>query len=102
MLLQFKDLRNEVTSNTPDEKEPATGFAVIPYIYGVSEPMKRILNSHNVHIAQKPFQIWGIFYCQTKVSITNEQLTKTLFILFCAMTAITSTQERPNVSLVHI
>ena len=66
MLLQFKDLRNEVTtSNTPDEKEPATGFAVIPYIHGVSEPMKRILNSHNVYIAQKPFQIWRIFYCQT-------------------------------------
>ena len=54
MLLQFKDLRNEVTTNnTPDEKEPATGFAVIPYIHGVSEPMKRILNSHNVYIAQK-------------------------------------------------
>ena len=27
---------NEVTtSNTPYEKEPATGFAVIPYIHGV-------------------------------------------------------------------
>ena len=36
---------NEVTtSNTPYEKEPATGFAVIPYIHGVttmnSKPMK--------------------------------------------------------------
>ena len=38
MLLWFKDLRNEVTtSNTPGEKEPATGFAVIPYIQGVTE-----------------------------------------------------------------
>ena len=56
MLLLFKDLRNEVTtSNTPDEKVPATGFAVISYIHGVSEPIKIILNSHNVYIAQKPF-----------------------------------------------
>ena len=35
-------------SNALDEREPATGFAVIPYIQGVTEPIKRILNSHNV------------------------------------------------------
>ena len=42
-------------SNALDEREPATGFAVIPYIQGVTEPIKRILNSHNVEVAQKPF-----------------------------------------------
>ena len=36
------------TSNTPDEKEAATGFAVISYIQGVMEPNKRTLNSHKV------------------------------------------------------
>ena len=38
------------TSDTPDEdeKDPATDFAVIPYIQDVTEPIKRILNSHNV------------------------------------------------------
>ena len=44
------------TCSTPDEKEPAPGFAIIPYIQGVTEPIKRILNSHNVKVAQKPFQ----------------------------------------------
>ena len=29
------------TSSTRDEREPATGFAVIPYIQGVTEPIKR-------------------------------------------------------------
>ena len=29
-------------------REPATGFVVIPYIQGVTEPIKKILNSHNV------------------------------------------------------
>ena len=38
------------TSNTPHGKEPATNFAVIPYIHGVTEPIKIILNSHNVYI----------------------------------------------------
>ena len=36
------------TGNALDEREPTTGFAVIPYIQGVTEPIKRILNSHNV------------------------------------------------------
>lgn len=52
------------TSNTPDEKEPAIGFAVIPYIQGVTEPMKKILNSYNVKIAQKPFQTLGQIFGQ--------------------------------------
>ena len=56
-VLVFKDLMNEVTtSNTPDEKEPATYFAVIPRIQGVTEPIKRILNGPNVYGYQKPFQ----------------------------------------------
>lgn len=36
------------TSDTADEKEPATSFAVIPYIQGITEPTKRILNNKNV------------------------------------------------------
>ena len=48
---------NEVTtSNAPEEKEPATYFAVIPHIQGVTEPIKRILNGPNVYGYQKPFQ----------------------------------------------
>ena len=53
-------MNEATTSSTPNEKEPATGFAVIPYIQGVTEPIKRILNSHN-----DLFGLWGIFYCQT-------------------------------------
>ena len=44
------------TSSIPNEREPATGFAIIPYIRGVTEPIKRIQYSHNVKVAQKPFQ----------------------------------------------
>ena len=40
------------TSSTPEERELATGFAVIPYIQAVTELIKRILNSHNFKVAQ--------------------------------------------------
>ena len=39
-------------SSTPEERELATGFAVIPYIQAVTELIKRILNSHNFKVAQ--------------------------------------------------
>ena len=53
---------NEVTtSNSFDEKELATGFAVIPYIQGVTGPIKRIINSHNVKVSQNLFRLCGIF-----------------------------------------
>ena len=54
----------QLASNALDEKEPATGFAVIPYIQGVTEPIKRILNSHNVKVAQKPFQTLGHIFAK--------------------------------------
>ena len=52
-------------SNALDEREPATGFAVIPYIQGVTEPTKRILNGYNVKVAKKTFSDFGAYFCQT-------------------------------------
>ena len=49
------------TSNTPDEREPAAGFAVIPNIQGVTELIKRILNNHNVKVASKNQTLGHIF-----------------------------------------
>ena len=66
------------TGSTPDEREPATGFAVIPYIQGVMEPIKRILNSYNVKVAQKPFQTLG-----HKDPVTKEQRTDTTYSIPC-------------------
>ena len=91
------------TSNTPDEKERATGFAVIPYIQGVTEPIKRILNSLNVKAAQKPFQTFGAYFSQTYGSCQERKTNRPyLFYFPGAMTVITSISHRPNISLVHV
>ena len=86
------------TSSTPDEREPATGFAVIPYIQGVTEPIKRTLN--NVKVAQKPFQTLGHILPNLRI-LSRKNNEPTPFILFLAMTVTTNTSDRPNVSLVH-
>ena len=71
------------TSSTPDKREPATGFAVIPYIQGVTEPIERILNSHNVKVAQKPFQTLGHIFAKPKDPVTKEQRTDAIYSIPC-------------------
>ena len=71
------------TSSTPDEREPATGFAVILYIQGVTEPIKRILNGHNVKVAQKPFQTLGHIFAKPKNPVTKEHGTDAIYSIPC-------------------
>ena len=87
----FRDCQKPVTtSNALDEREPATGFAVIPYIQGVTEPIKRILNSHNVKVAQKPFQTLGHIFAKSKDPVTKEQRLKEhqKAVIFCKRTIL--------------
>ena len=89
------------TSSTPDEREPVPGFTVIPYIWGVMEPIRSISNSHNIKVAQTPFQTLGIFLPNLRImSRTNNELTP--FILFLATTVTMNTLDRPNACLAHI
>ena len=71
------------TSSTPDEREPATYFAVTPYIQGVTEPIKRILNSHNVKVTQKPFQTLGYIFAKPNDPVTKEQRTDATYSIPC-------------------
>ena len=71
------------TSNSLDEREPATSFAVIPYIQGVTEPIKRVLNSHNVKVAQKLFQTLGHIFAKPKDPVTKEQRTDAIYSIPC-------------------
>ena len=82
--LTARSAKNQLqTSNALDESEPATGFAVIPYIQGVTEPIKIILNSHNVKVAQKPFQNLGHIFAKSKDSVTKEQRTDAIYSIPC-------------------
>ena len=71
------------TSSTLDEREPTTGFAVIPYIRGVTEAIKRILNSHNIKVAQNPFQTLGHIFAKPKDPVTEEQRTDPIYSTPC-------------------
>ncbi|RMX57089.1 hypothetical protein pdam_00008218 [Pocillopora damicornis] len=89
------------TSSTPNEKEPATGFAVIPYILDVTEPSRQFLIAATLKLLKNLFRLWGIFLPNIKI-LPRKNNGPTLFILFRAMTVITSVSDRPNFSSVHV
>ena len=62
------------TSNTPDDTEPATCFAVIPYNQGVTEPNKRIF---------KTFSDFGAYFAKPKDPVTKEQRTGAIYSIPC-------------------
>ena len=53
-------------------------------------------------ICSKTYSDFGTNFCQTYGSCHERKTEATLFILFRAMTVITSTSDRPNVNLVHV
>ena len=67
----------------------------------LTEPIKRILNSHNVKVTRNLFRVWGIFSPNPRI-LSRKNNEPTPFILFLAMTVITNTSDRKNVSLVHV
>ena len=83
VLRERQELYYFTTSNALDERKPTTGFAVIPYIQGVTEPIKRILNSHNVKVAQKPFQTLGHISAKPKDPVTKEQRIDAIYSIPC-------------------
>ena len=65
--------KSVTTGSTPDEREPATDFVVIPCIQGVTEPIRIILNSHNVKVTQKPFKNLGHIFAKPNERTTNRR-----------------------------
>ena len=60
---------------TPVNEVSTTGFVVFPYIRGVTEPMEGISASHNVKVAEKPFQTLEHIFCKHEGRVRREQRT---------------------------
>ena len=57
--------------------------ATLVYIQGVTETIKKILNSPNVKVAQKPFQTLGHIFAKPKDPVTKEQRTDAIYSIPC-------------------
>ena len=83
------------TCNILDEREPATGFAVIPYIQGVTEPSGQFWIATTLKLLKNLLNLWGIFLPNLRILSRKNNEPKP-FILFLAMTVTTNTSGNPQ------
>ena len=85
---------------TTENDSSMMGFALVPYIHGVTEPIKRIVCCYNVKVAQKTFLTLNHIFAKPILCRTNKN--QTLYIPSRAMSVIRSRSDRLNVSLGHV
>jgi hypothetical protein len=81
-------LRSPVCRNQNNSEADTSvkGYAIVPYIQGVTEQIKRILSNCNIKVALKPYLTLGHIFAKPKVPV--KQITKSmLYILYHAVTA---------------
>ena len=77
--------QQQVSNNDQvDRGNTFIGFATVPYIRGVSDKVKRILQDHNVKVAFKPAQKLGDVMLKTKDGIPVEKQTGVIYFIPCA------------------
>ena len=76
--------------------------AVVPYIHEVMEPIKRILCSYNVKVAQKPFLTFNHIFVKPKNPVWKEQKSDAIYSIPCNNCNQEYASDRQNVSLGHV
>ena len=57
----------------------AKGDAIVPYIRGVTEPIKRILSNCNIKVALKPYLTLGHIFAKPKDPVKTNQKTHVVY-----------------------
>ena len=68
---------------TTENDSSMMGFAVVLYIHGVTEPIKRTLCSYNIKVAQKPFLTLNHIFAKAKDPVLKEQKSNTIYSISC-------------------
>ena len=67
--------------NFPEGDSAVKGFAIVPFIQRIAEPMKRVLN--NCGIKAKPFQTLGHIFAKPKDRVPTDQNTHAVYFIRC-------------------
>ena len=69
--------------NSPEGDSAVKGFAIVPYIQGIAEPIRRILNNFGIKVALKPFQTLGLIFAKPKDRVPTDQKTHAVYSIPC-------------------
>ena len=78
-------LRSPVCRNQNNSEGDTSvkGYAIVPYIQGVTEPIKRILSNCNIKVALKPYLTLGHIFAKPKDPVKTNQKTHAVYSIPC-------------------
>ena len=59
------------------------GFAIVPYIQGIAEPIKRVLNNCGIKFALKPFRMLGHMFAKPKDRVPTDRKKHAVYSITC-------------------
>ena len=62
---------------------PVKGFAIVPYIQGIADPIRRVLNNCGIKVSLKPFQTLGHIFVKPKDRVPTHQKTHAVYSIPC-------------------
>ena len=69
--------------NSPEGDSAVKGFAIVSYIQGIAEPIRRVLNNCGIKVALKPFQTLGHIFAKPKDRVPTDQKTHAVYSVPC-------------------
>ena len=69
--------------NSPEGDSAVKGFAIVPYIQGIAEPIRRVLNNCGIKVSLKPFQTLGHIFAKPKDRVPTDQKTHAVYSIPC-------------------
>ena len=69
--------------NSPEGDSAVKGFAIVPYIQGIAEPIRKVLNNCGIKVALKPFQTLGHIFAKPKDRVPTDQKTHAVYSIPC-------------------
>ena len=69
--------------NSPEGDSAVKGFAIVPYIQRIAEPIRRVLNNCGIKVALKPFQTLGHIFAKPKDRVPTDQKTHAVYSIPC-------------------
>ena len=60
-----------------------TGFPIAPYIQGIAETIRRVLNDCGIKVVLKPFQTLGHIFAKPKDRVPTDHKTHAVYSIPC-------------------
>ena len=69
--------------NSPAGDSAVKNFAIVPYIQGIAEPIRRVLNNCGIRVALKPFQTLRRIFAKPNDRVPADQKTHAVYSIPC-------------------